>query len=131
MFLEHLITEPFLGADPAFGVPEITDIHYDVWLLRITLHFERLDAPVYVEFDGIRGFRVLDEADLLEFWNLEERVKGWLRCVKSGGWSALESTRSGFVSGITANYEEYLLAGMNDCISILAFAPPKIYVPTP
>lgn len=128
--LSKPLVEPFSGADPALGVPEVTEVHYDLWLLRITLRFDHHDTPVYVEFDGVKGFRVLDEVDLTNFWSPEVRVDGWLLHVKSGGWSTLESTRSDFISGIAEDYDEYLLLGINDCVSIFTYAPPRIYAPT-
>jgi hypothetical protein len=111
------------------ATPEITNIHYDLFLLRITLEFKETDNPVYLTFDGIRGFRVLDEGDLLEFWNPETRTKGWLWQVRKGGWFDLECIRSGFISGITGGYKEFLILGVNECISVISFDNPIIFTP--
>ena len=113
------------------GLPEIAAINYDLWLLRITAHFPDLDHPVYVTFDAPRGFRVLDEGDLLEFWDKDVRADGWLWQVDSGGWLDLESSREGFVSGLTGGYSEYLILGQHECLSVITNSGPTIGAPRP
>lgn len=58
------------------GMPEIINIDYDLWTLRVTLKFFTSDALIYVVFKNVIGFRVLNEGNLLEFWNPEIRVSG-------------------------------------------------------
>jgi len=108
--------------------PEIVNISYDLWTLRITLSFEKIDRPIYVTFKRIRGFRVLDEGNLLEFWNPAVRVPGWIWLVENGGWFDLEKLRGGFVESYHDNefLKEYLITGINDCISIFASCEPEI-----
>ena len=55
---------------------------------------------MYLEFRFPRGFRVLDEGDLLEFWGTEFWKSGlaqgsFLFEVLRGGWFDLEAQRSG------------------------------------
>ncbi|WP_123636480.1 hypothetical protein [Marinobacter sp. R17] len=121
----------FSEADEYQGMPEIVEVSYDLWTLRITLRFEEVDHPVYVEFDDIKGFRVLDEGDLNEFWAPEVRVEGWLWSIMSGGWYDLECIRPGFVTGVTGGYEEYLMLGINDCVSVISYEKPTIRAPKP
>ena len=115
---------PILTSD----LPEIVNINYDLWTLRITLSFEKIDRPIYVTFKRIRGFRVLDEGNLLEFWNPAVRVPGWIWLVENGGWFDLEKFREGFVESYHDNefLQEYLITGINDCISIFASCEPEI-----
>lgn len=129
--IKNPISESFEACKDFSALPEIADIHYDLWLLMVTLRFENIDNPVYVTSNAPRGFRVLDEGDLLEFWNNETRPKGWLWGVKSGGWYDLEKYRSGFVSGVTGGYTEYLILGENDCLSVITNDEPIITEPTP
>ena len=51
--------------------PEIFNINYDLWTLKITLGFNDIDRPIYAIFKNVIGFRVLDEGNLLEFWTKE------------------------------------------------------------
>ena len=110
--------------------PEITHIQYDLWVLRITLAFPRVDPPVYLSVEGVRGFRVLAKGDLLEFWT-PDTARAWLFQVDRGGWMDLERTRGGFLSGLNDNYAEYLIAGIDACVSVLAADEPKVFVPAP
>ena len=110
------------------GVGEVVAVNYDLCTLRITLLFEAHALPVYVEFDGVAGFRVLDEGDLNEFWSPEVRAVGWLWKVHGGGWYDLERTRPGFLSGNRA-LSEYLVLGQNECVSVLSYEPPNVRVP--
>jgi hypothetical protein len=109
-------------------LPEIVNINYDLWTLRITLLFEKIDRPIYVTFKRIRGFRVLDEGNLLEFWNPAVRIPGWIWLVENGGWFDLEKKRGGFVESNHDNelLKEYLITGINDCISIFSTCEPEI-----
>jgi hypothetical protein len=108
------------------GKPEIVAVNFDLWCLRITLSFEDGEPPVYVMFEGVVGFRVLREGDLLEFWPGASSRSEWLWEVRSGGWFELERGRSGFVSGEISGINEYFVAGAVECVSVLASAVPKI-----
>jgi hypothetical protein len=119
------VAESVQAASLNLGTPEVTGLNYDLWTLRVTLMFEGRDGPIYADFDGVEGFRVLDEGDLCEFWAPEVRVDGWLWQVHRGGWFDLERTRPGFLSGERALLE-FLVLGENDCVSILAHDAPTI-----
>ena len=112
------------------GLPEIVNINYDLWYLTVTLEFPNRDTPIYVRAEEVIGFRVLDEGNLLEFWNPESRPDGWMWKIISGGWFELESTRKGFISGYDKEYSEYLILGADDCINIITNIEPKINVPS-
>ena len=128
--IRHPKAESVSIAEGFPGVPEITNVSYDLWYLQITLWFENKKPPLYVRFDGIRGFRLLDEGDLLEFWS-DSRPSGWLWKIEKGGWFDLEKLREGFISAKTERNEikEYLIGGINDCISVLAYDEPVILKP--
>ncbi len=85
------------------------------------------DGPRYVEFDGVIGFRVLDEGDLSEFWGPGVRAEGWLWLVTGGGWLDLEASRSGFMHH--SDGKEYLILGANECVSVLSKQGPVIREP--
>jgi len=67
--------------------------------------------------------------DSLEFWNDEIRLNDWFWNIEKGGWTDLERTRKGFVSGLNNETTEYLILGINHCISIIANDKPKISEP--
>lgn len=106
--------------------PEITRVEYD--LHNLVIHIEpKYDAdPIIITFDSSIGFRILDEGNLLEFWEEFNLNNGWLYQIISGGWYELESTRSGFVSQHHSDVQEYLIIGVNECVSVLAGGPPSV-----
>ena len=61
------VTLPIDGLEVFDGIPEVTNVNYNLSLLRIKLEFSDANHSVYISFDSVRGFRVLDEGDLLEF----------------------------------------------------------------
>lgn len=113
------------------GTPEIIYIHYDLWVLRITLTFADAKNPTYVLFEAVEGFRVLDEGQLLEFWQPEVQ-DSWLFSIESGGWLSHEQTRLGApLLSAPTELKEYLVAGVNDCVSVIAYEKPSIITAAP
>jgi hypothetical protein len=111
------------------GVPDVEDVHYDLWTLRVTLRFEKKKGPVYVDFESTRSFRVMDEGDLLEFWKKEERPLGSIWRIHRNGWHDLESSRSGYLASSNQSLEEYLIVGMNECVNVISYDAPKLIEP--
>ena len=72
------------------------------------------------------GFRVLDELDLCEFWKECDLTQGWFFEVLEGGWKALENTRGHFVSDKMYKHREFLIIGLNECVSVLGQELPKV-----
>ena|GEM_PF-935296 len=79
-----------------------------------------------VNFEATYGFRVLDEGDLSEFWSVCTLKDGWCFEVMEGGWNSLELKRAHFVSGKLYDIKEYLIVGLNECVSVLGHEPPTI-----
>ncbi len=113
------VAKPASEASTINGAGEIVEIDYDLLELKIILDFHRTPKKVTVVFSNPIGFRVLDEGDLLEFWENYHTGNGWLYKVVSGGWHDLESKRDGYLSKETRNVQEYLVVGENDCVSVL------------
>ncbi|WP_019143329.1 hypothetical protein [Noviherbaspirillum massiliense] len=108
------------------GAHEVTAIQYAGG--RLTINVNALDgtAAVTVTFSEIAGFRVLDEGDLLEFWEVCGKKDDWIFHVKQGGWFDLEAQRTGFVRGDIKAIKEYLITGTDDCVSVLAWGAPEV-----
>jgi len=107
------------------GTPEVTGMTYHHGDLRVNLQFPDASEAVVV-FDRPRGFRMLDEGDLLEFWDPASRVDGWLWRIDAGGWFDLEGSRPGFLADRADGLVEYLVVGTNDCVSVLAAVVPRV-----
>ncbi|UIR54783.1 hypothetical protein LZQ00_10895 [Sphingobacterium sp. SRCM116780] len=109
-------------------VPQIIGINYNLESLVVTISFyDPNDEIIEVKFTSIEGFRVLDEGNLLEFWN-SSRPAGWIWEIKENGWFDQEKKREGCLLGYMAGYnlKEYLILGQSDCISILCYNEPEI-----
>ena len=81
---------------------------------------------IKVLFTSTFGFRVLDEGDLSEFWSQGDLTFGWCYEVTKDGWCTLEKTREHFISGEMDDLREFLIIGINECVSVLSLKPPKI-----
>lgn len=104
----------------------------------VSFTFEGLSVSVFsaqwdakVVFEQTYGFRVLDELDLTEFWSHCSLADGWLFEVISGGWRSLELTRPFFLSGRQDWVREYLIIGLNECVSVLTKEKPVVADNTP
>ncbi|OHY52130.1 hypothetical protein BEH76_17700 [Shewanella algae] len=105
------------------NMPELLTVNYDLWTLRLTLAFQPNEI-VYVDFEAVEGFRVLDEGQLLEFWG-DDSKDHWVFEVLNNGWLAAEAARETAPSiAENSQLKEYLVAGINDCVSILDYASP-------
>jgi hypothetical protein len=105
----------------------IEDIELDIEVIGVIYDLEKLVVTVKipqrigkVTFDFPIGFRVLDEADLLEYWPKFSLSNGWLYKIFKGGWKDLESKRQGFIKELHTQDLEYLIVGGNDCVSVLS-----------
>src|SRR5262245_40647020 len=107
-------------------MPELARIVYDAGSLSISAFVA--GAPVAtVRFESVKGFRVLDEGDLLEFWpTCSWPNGGWLWVVHEGGWFDFESTRPGFLYMKYKGASEYLVTGENECVSVISYDCPVV-----
>lgn len=119
--------EPLDTTTGMVSSPSVVAINYQSSELRIQLSVEAEDkGSLLIVFKLPAGFRVLDEGDLLEFWESSMPGTGWLYLVHRGGWNDLESTRDGYLSRHKADLCEYLVMGRNECVSVLSRQRPEI-----
>jgi hypothetical protein len=91
----------------------------------LNLKLEVGGRPIQLIFDDVRGLRVLDEGDLLEFWDKYHTGNGWLWEVQSGGWFDLERRRSTFVMA-ASGVREFLVVTGDFCVSVFSRLPPEL-----
>ena len=98
---------------------------------NIQLLSRRAGRRCIVEFESVVGLRMLGELDLASIWlgAAEESLKStWLFQVTAGGWLALECTRSDFYTQHESpKPHEWLIAGYQECVSVLSACAPKVY----
>jgi len=128
---EYPITEELSSSKKYVGIPELVDLNFDLWTLKVKLEFPDLQNPIYLTFKNVEGFRVLDEGNLLEFWNNKTRSNGWLWKVKKGGWYDQEKKRDGFFTGKAhlTDYDEYMIVGIGMCLNLIGGIEPIITEP--
>ena len=109
---------------PSDSTTQLESLKFDSDGLLIAISSEKWNAKVL--FEQSYGFRVLDELDLTEFWSQCSLADGWLFEVTHGGWKELELTRPHFFSGRQDWVREYLVVGLNECVSVLTKEQPSI-----
>ncbi len=102
---------------------------FDCVLLWKLDRFARSVAHLLRALEGFNhlGIRFMSVQD--QIGGPEYKASGWLWRVEDGGWAALERLREEFVLGVTGSFKEYLVAEIDDCVSIIAHGEPKIEVP--
>jgi hypothetical protein len=113
-----------LEVDNSTNTIEVINLNFDIELLEITISIDGDNIDII--FEEPAGFRVLDEGDLLEFWPKCSLQAGWLHEITSGGWFDLENKRNGFLLSDSSEITEYLVVGINYCVSILAWEKPRL-----
>ena len=109
------------------GGSEVLGLEYELGRLHIKLRALKNDQHVTVTFKECAAFRVMDERDLAEYWPACSSHNGWIFEVQGGGWLSQELERpASLVAHMNAGLREYLIAGTDDCVSVLAVGSPKI-----
>lgn len=114
---------------PLKSNPEIVLINYDLNTLTLEVEPEFDGEPIIVAFELVEGIRVLDEGNLLEFWDSFNLNSGWIFRIVSGGWFSQELNRPGFLSLRESEVMEYIVIGENECVSVLTYSEPKVTYP--
>jgi hypothetical protein len=108
------------------GAPgNVTAVTCTLGKLVITVTTEAND--VHITFENVVGYRVFDEADLLEFWPACSSRHPTIFEVHEGGWKQQESLRQGFLSAVSRPMiREFFITGADDCVNVLALEGPLV-----
>jgi hypothetical protein len=116
--------------DTRFAFPEGTEIvrvEYGLGVLSVYVEDAQSGIFAKVVFSSIEAYRVMDERDLQDYWPVCSFANGWIFEIQNGGWLSSEMARCG---GLTAQsvlgLREYMVTGVDDCISILSSLPPEV-----
>ena len=105
-------------AGPGLRVVVLTSPNASVERLWIEYHF---DSP--------RGFRFLDEGDLLRYWGSHVFAGGYhLFKIVSGGWKEQELQLPGMltVTDAIGTCQEWFICTSNQCLNVLSVNPPLV-----
>ncbi|WP_052074391.1 hypothetical protein [Shewanella mangrovi] len=96
---------------------QLRALTYGAGSLDVALSVDQHNVSVY--FPNVIGCRLLDQSDLAEFWTVCSLSNGWLFQISAGGWFEQESSRSGFMSSVHQQPNEYLMVTEHECVSVL------------
>jgi hypothetical protein len=110
---------------------DIIDVVYSSTGLRVTvIAATSMFTNIYVEvhFPSVSGFRLLDEGDLLVYWDSRAfNSNHHVYEVIAGGWATGETVSEGVLSrNEHVNYREWFINTKNQCMNVLADEEPLI-----
>jgi hypothetical protein len=120
-----------------------SECNYAPDLIKLDLQYEQIptnviaivesletNARAEVVFKNIEGLRVLDEGNLMEYWNEKTSSKGWLWEILEGGWLEQE-IKNGGTSTLrieSKSIKEYFIAGSAMCLNVLCKSEPIVKI---
>jgi hypothetical protein len=81
-----------------------------------------------IHFNNISGFRLLDEGDLIAYWESEAfNSNDHIYEILAGGWSNGEPIPDGILSKREfIGFREWFIATTNECITVLSGEEPQV-----
>jgi hypothetical protein len=116
----------------SFSFSDISELTLGVTGLRVVVSFDRThdDEDRYLEvlFSIPRGFRFLDEGDLLSYWGVIPVQAGHtIFEVKQGGWMEQEQSYGMLnVTSAIGDFREWLIVSSNGCLSVISKIEPMV-----
>ncbi|MBO3270653.1 hypothetical protein [Hymenobacter defluvii] len=115
-----------------FVNPVVAGLDYRIKTRELIIYYHSNgdeDVDYHIVFKNPRGFKLLDEGDMINYWEVLWKMKllpvNALFEVQSGGWLDMEDDAGGFTSKIL-DCQEFLITGQDDCVSVLSFDVPTI-----
>lgn len=107
--------------------PFIEALSFDSEVLTVRFDPDTGGQRFNISFTRPRGFRCLDEGDLLRYWEHDAIVGSTLVEILDGGWLTDESHGHLDLSA-HAQFREFLIMDTDTCITVLALSPPEISI---
>lgn len=124
------------GVGAKYAIPNesfIAEMSFGVSGLRVIVDtgFKQVEDSLWIEyhFDVPRGFRYLDEGELLRYWGEGTFASGHhLYEITAGGWKAQELQFKGMlnVTNAVGTFREWFICTANTCLNVLSVEPPLI-----
>jgi hypothetical protein len=89
--------------------------------LLITVENMNSDKRAHILFKQVKGFRVLDEGDIVLLWKDSDRPTSSIWKIISDGWFDDERNNEGFtmLQTISIQIVEYLIIGEGMCVNVI------------
>jgi len=104
---------------------ELGHLSFDQWNLALSIRKYSGDEVVGMAklvFPGVRGFRYLDEGDMLQYPYPEGAHLNYFSEVKAGGWLLQEAAFGNITT--PEGCKEYLISTDNECVCVLSHENP-------
>ncbi|UOQ74501.1 hypothetical protein [Hymenobacter cellulosilyticus] len=111
-----------------FKRPVVAGLDYRIRPHQLVIYYHSnggKDIDYDIIFEQPRGFKCLDEGDMVTYWESRLLVDNWLFEILGGGWLDREDAQGGF-SSKALGFREFLITGVDDCISVLSNEEPII-----
>ena len=127
------IVEPFGLTIPDLKHSNLSELSLGSSGLRVAVWFgkdeDENDRFVEIVFTAPRGFRYLDEGDLLQYWSSGafDTSRHLVFEIKRGGWAEQEE-RSGMlnVTAAMGTFREWLITSSNACLNVISAVEPLV-----
>lgn len=130
---ETYIVEKFGPPIPNLKSSDLCEVTFSFLVLRAVVHLgqdeNEEDLFLEVVFKSARGFRYLDEGDLLPYWasGAFDNSSHLVHEIKQGGWA--EQEQSSGMLGTTAAFSrprEWIIVSSNGCLNVVSTVEPLV-----
>jgi hypothetical protein len=130
---ETYVLEKFGPPIPDLKNSDLCEVTLSFSVLRAVVHLgkgaDEEDRFLEVVFIGTRGFRYLDEGDLLPYWSsgAVDNSKHLVHQIKRGGWSEQEE-KNGMLNSTAAfgPRRGWLIVSSNGCPNVISVEEPLV-----
>lgn len=130
---EAYVVETFGPPVENLGNSDLCEVTLSLMLLRAVVHLgeddNHQDRLLEIVFKYPRGFRYLDEGDLLPYWTSTafDNSKHLVHEIKRGGWAEQEEQNGMLnVTAAVGLHREWLIASSNGCLNVISTVEPII-----
>ncbi|MCC8627474.1 hypothetical protein [Xanthomonas vesicatoria] len=106
---------------------DVTEISNTSSGLRIVLAAQKsIDRYLEIHFPFVRAFQVMDEGDMLEYWQNPLTTGHVLYKVASGGWRERAAGQFLHVTASLTTMQEWLIVSECLCVSVISAYVPHV-----
>lgn len=127
------VVETFGPAVPNLTSSDLCDVTFSLMILRAVVHLgedeNHQDRLLEVVFKYPRGFRYLEEGDLLPYWRSGDfdNSRHLVHEIKRGGWAEQEEQNGMLnVTAAVGLHREWLIVSSNGCLNVISTVEPII-----
>jgi hypothetical protein len=130
---ETYVAETFGPPIPNLKNSDLCEVPFSFLVLRAVVHLgqdeDEEDRFLEIVFKSARGFRYLDEGDLLPYWSSAafDNSNHLVHEIKQGGWAEQEE-KNGMLNTTTAFGlpREWLIVSSNGCLNVISTVEPLV-----